>query len=115
MTQVMRHYLANWLSLASLKDAAWINSMNESSVKPSEQLARTLAAGSPLIYVVTWEEERLESLVAGGLDDVSPPSPPPDSWAGEPDAEVPRVVARRPDPLVSPEQSGCATSTPSVG
>ncbi|MBT8075874.1 MAG: AAA family ATPase, partial [Gammaproteobacteria bacterium] len=38
--------------------------MNESSVKPSEQLSRTLAAGSPLIYVVTWEEERLEQMLA---------------------------------------------------
>ncbi len=39
--------------------------MSEATVKPSDKLARTIAAGSPLVFVVTWEEERLEQMLSG--------------------------------------------------
>lgn len=38
--------------------------MSEATLKPSDQLTRAIAAGSPLVYVVTWEEERLEQMLS---------------------------------------------------
>ena len=38
--------------------------MAESRLNPSEKLAGTLAAGTPLVYVVTWEEERLAQMLS---------------------------------------------------
>ena len=37
--------------------------MGESSVEPSNKLASIIAAGTPVVYVVTWEEERLEQML----------------------------------------------------
>ena len=38
--------------------------MTGSEFKPSEQLDRAIKAGAPVIYVVTWEEERLEAMLS---------------------------------------------------
>jgi len=38
--------------------------VNESVLQPPKKLARTIAAGTPVIYVVTWEEERLEQMLS---------------------------------------------------
>ena len=38
--------------------------MGESSLKAADEVARTIAAGSAVVYVVTWEEERLEQMLS---------------------------------------------------
>ena len=38
--------------------------MGESNLKTSDELARTITAGSAVVYVVTWEEERLERMLS---------------------------------------------------
>ena len=38
--------------------------MNESILQPPRKLARSIAAGTAVIYVVTWEEERLEQMLS---------------------------------------------------
>lgn len=51
-------------------DMARTITMSESSVKPSEQLSHALASGLPLVYVVTWEEERLEEMLAAASNEL---------------------------------------------
>jgi SpoVK/Ycf46/Vps4 family AAA+-type ATPase len=38
--------------------------VNESILQPPRKLARSIAAGTAVIYVVTWEEERLEQMLS---------------------------------------------------
>jgi SpoVK/Ycf46/Vps4 family AAA+-type ATPase len=38
--------------------------MNETQLMPADEFSRTLAAGAAVVYVVTWEEERLEQMLA---------------------------------------------------
>jgi SpoVK/Ycf46/Vps4 family AAA+-type ATPase len=38
--------------------------MGKPTTNPAEQLDRTIAAGIPVVYVVTWEEERLERMLS---------------------------------------------------
>ena len=38
--------------------------MGETGTNPADQVYRTTAAGVPVIYVVTWEEERLEGMLS---------------------------------------------------
>ena len=38
--------------------------MGGTDIAPSDKIARSIAAGSALVYVVTWEEERLERMLA---------------------------------------------------
>ena len=38
--------------------------MGSSNAVPDNEVARTIAAGFPVIYVLTWEEERLENMLA---------------------------------------------------
>jgi len=42
--------------------------MGESNIKPSNQVARTIASGFPVVYVVTWEEERLEGMLVSASE-----------------------------------------------
>ena len=38
--------------------------MSESNKNPSDRIASTILAGTPVVYVLTWEEERLERIVS---------------------------------------------------
>jgi len=37
--------------------------MGSSNAVPESEVASTIAAGFPVIYVLTWEEERLEQML----------------------------------------------------
>ena len=37
--------------------------MGSTNAVPESEVARTIAAGFPVIYVLTWEEERLEQML----------------------------------------------------
>ena len=38
--------------------------MSETTIKASDRIANTIMAGTPVVYVVTWEEERLERMLS---------------------------------------------------